>query len=161
MAKENDSVLVRNVTKRTFNGIGSYQITNVPKEHLDRYIQAWFEEYTGQESEEIIDPDAGKSNSDIDARKAFLVEKWVTNAIKYGDARVIKESNDLWYGTATTVVDPATLSDLGNADKIITDGSDEDEDEDEEIIDEGADATTGADADTTADATNTAHDATA
>lgn len=140
-----ETVLVRNVTKRSFNGIGSYQITSIPKEHLDRYLLAWFEEYTGNDETDLDPATITDPADDTEARRAFLIAKWV-KADKYGKARIIKESDDLWYWDQWAVVDPANLTNLDPA-TITDDGTDDEEndEDDEEIIDDGADATTDAD----------------
>lgn len=83
---QKELTLVRNVTKRNFNGVRPYQIVSVLEENLFMYLNAGFEVYNPEangDSPDVLGDDTGVqapkpedlSPEEIAERKKFLNDK--------------------------------------------------------------------------------------
>lgn len=117
MSQETNTILVRNLTKRNFNGVRPFQIVSILEENKFMYLNAGFEEYTGV-TEEVAEggsEDGAEGTSqvdvtaDLEARKLFLSKNGIDPS-KWGDKRIVKESDKIGYdANAQTEVTAATI----------------------------------------------------
>ena len=119
--------MVRNKKNRVFNGVRPQQIVTVSEDNLDSYLSAGFEVYTvktakaeaeanSPEATETKEADAERSE-EIQERVAFLEEQGVKVG-KWGDKRVIKESDKMGYEVEAEGEDVDT-TELDDVDAIV------------------------------------------
>lgn len=92
------TIKMRNELNRSYNGIRPQEIVEVKEDFVEMYKEYGFEKYTGESNDEATEEDGGSDNTDIQARKDFLKEKWVKFNKWWKDATIIKKSDKLGYG---------------------------------------------------------------